>query len=128
LVRGTVLRLWVTDTTPHKFKWLIVVAEAVDTFATVYINTEPRYQLPTGLSVSQLAINSIDCPLLLHDSFVDCSKLREKTRREIERALKQDPKIFKGIIPAPILNQIMVLIRHEESIKEKQKNKYDLNK
>ncbi len=94
--------------------------------AFVYINTNPRYQLTNSLLASQLAVSSMDCPFLSHDSFIDCATLREKPKREVELLLKKDCNVFKGIVPAPIFRQMMTLIRHADSIERQQKRKYGL--
>jgi hypothetical protein len=122
---GSVIRLKVTDTNPPKTKWFVIVGQAGDQYAIVYINTGLRW-VPPDLQGSQLPIIEKDCPFLDHDSHIDCGDLREKPAKKIDSLHKEDPSIFKGILPAPQLRAVQELIKKAKSIAPALKKKYGL--
>lgn len=124
---GSVIRTQVTDTTPPKIKWFIIVGEADGDLAIVYINTDPRIQAPTAeLQGLQLPLIEKECPFLEYDSHVDCSDLREKKVKGIEKLLQQDPKRLKGILTPSKLKEVQDLIKKAKSVSPFHKKKYGL--
>jgi hypothetical protein len=127
LVTGAVFRTLVTDTTPPKIKMFVIVAEAGDDVAVVYINSKPRLHAATSnLQALQLALTVKDCPFLDHDSFVDCSELCVKSKALLEKLVKNDGKVFKAFLPPSITKDILAIIRRAKTTSLEHRQKFGL--
>ena len=128
LKAGTVIRIFSLDVDKPKVKWIIIVAGNSDAIATIFINTETRLTDLTGsLQALQLPLSKEKCSFLKHDSYADCSDLREKSKSEINRLLQKEPGRKEGEIPQDIMQEILAALKRAKSISPILKKKYGLS-
>jgi len=125
---GTVIKLHVTDTTPPKTKYFIIVGFSNDkvSLAAIYINSNINENVNycDTLKQLQIIVPQNDHSFLKWDSYADCSKINEKNRSDIERACNEKSDICVGCIVPEKLTEIITTIRHATTIKGKVKNKF----
>ena len=63
---------------------------------------------------------------LIHDSFVDCSDIKEIPFDEIEEKIIQSPAIIKGKINEQDLNQCLSLLKTSPKLTRRQLKKFNL--
>ena len=93
---GSVIRQFVTDTTPPKVKYFIIIGIDGNTIAlgTVFINSKINsyfYDNPELLQL-QIPISSSEYPILSWDSFIDCSDINTRKISEVLDCLDNDPR------------------------------------
>ena len=127
---GSVLRMHVLDTTPPKIKRLIVVGMDPESImlVTVFINSEinPSIISSTKLQELQYPLESQSLPFLDHNSYADCSKVREREYAAMLEALTQDPSIHLEHLPEDHLRAIRKTISKSKTISLRIKKKYGL--
>lgn len=125
---GSVLKLYVKDTKPPKEKRFIIVGKNIDglCLATVYINSEinEKINYTPELKKLQLLFQVTGRDYLDYDSFVDCSELVIRDKKEIEEVIKNRPGIVIGKLCDSDLSAIRSEIINSPKIKGKDKKKY----
>jgi len=125
---GTVLKLKVLDTNPPKEKRFIVVGSTEDDLilATVYINSKVNHAINYSAELKSLHIpvSKQGRDFLDHDSFIDCSKLIERERNEIENTVKNRPHAVIGTISDEDQEIIRKTLISSPTIKGKKKKKF----
>lgn len=125
---GTVLKLNVLDTNPPKEKRFVVVGSTDDglILATVYVNSKinPVINYSTELQALHIPVSKQGRDFLNHDSFIDCSKLIERERNEIENAVKNRPHAVIGTISEEDQEIIRKTLISSPTIKGKKKKKF----
>jgi hypothetical protein len=130
LKKGAVIRVEVLDTVPPKIKRLIIVGidESKTPIATIFINSEINpYVLATQeLQKLQHRLESSRCPFLDHDSFADCSKIKERMYSEIFELIKDQPSAHMGELSQEDWDLIKNLLKSSRTIPIRIKKKYGL--
>lgn len=124
---GTVLKLFVQDTTPPKVKYCVIVGTCSSEIATVFINSELRPgQLPTNLQSLQFPITTDDLPVLKYDSFADCSEIAERSKGTLNSILQKEPGRKVGTLPKKKTEELVRLVRIAKTISIADKKKFGL--
>lgn len=127
---GTVFRFFVRDTYPPKPKFFIVLAadENHIMVATVFINSEINNNIfPTPeLKALHYKISSNTYSFLDHDSYIDCSQLRERPIENLKKDILTDPENVKGNLTVEDFTIIRDIIIRSDSISSKIKRKFNL--
>lgn len=125
---GSVIRHFAKDTIPPKIKYFIVVGFADDQIllGTVFINTNINSNLfkTEYLKGLHVPLDSAIHDFIEHDSFIDCSTIRERSIQEMKQLLESDPESFKGTVSDTLLETICQTIKTATTISTKQKRKY----
>ena len=129
---GSVLKYFVEDTTPPKYKRMIVIGITDDkvTIATVYINSELNTNVFKNkrMQALQVPIKKEDRDYLEHDSYVDCSFLHVKQIEKLTEEFKNHKLESLGKTSKEDLDLIKGTLISAETISIKQKKQYGLIK
>jgi len=127
---GTVLRTYVDDTTPPKIKLFVVLAvnETLASVASLYINSEvnPNLFHTEELKSLHLPVSSSAYRFLSHDSFIDCSDLREKNLLTLQGVIRNDLDVLLGELSAEDFASALHAVVHAKTISAKLKRKFGL--
>lgn len=108
------------------FKFHVVVADKDGELATIYINTQVRYNnLPETIQGNQLPITVDDLDELDHDSFADCSTLKEFDKSTINSYLQKHKGHHCGLLSNEIMVKILAILNKSKTIETYLKEKYD---
>ena len=125
---GTVLRFYVTDTIPPKVKRLIIVGidNELVTTSTIFINSEinPNVFTSEELKRLQYKLEANKCAFLDHDSYADCSDVRERKCQDILNLFSKSPQVNLGQLESNDLIQIRLLIKSAKTISVRIKKKF----
>ena len=128
--KGSVIRVFVKDTTPPKIKRFVVVGFSQDKvlLGTVFINSEinPNIFRTDELRNLHVPLDAQIHDFIDHDCFVDCSSIKEHSFDEIKQLLSHDPECSKGIVPENTMKEIIQTIKSAITISPSQKRKFDL--
>jgi len=121
-----VFRLFSKETTPPKIKRFVVagINEETGQVAILFINTNPL-QNP-NLKKEQMLLKSKDRPYLGHDSYLDCSKIYERTISEIKEIFLNDTSAYLDTMSERDISEAKAIIRMSRIISLKTKEKYNL--
>lgn len=122
IIIGTVFRMY--DPKAEHFKFYIIVGDKSGILGTVYINTEVRYGgLAASLQATQLPLSCDDHSFLEHDSFADCSTVKELDKTQINAYLQKHKGHYCGHLPDGVLSSVIDILKRskvlERHIKEK---------
>ncbi len=127
---GAVIRIPVTDTIPPKIKFLIIVGceDSKVLLATVFINSEINLNIlhTPELQNLQYKLSAAEFSFLHHDSYVDCSKIKERDYQAILNLIKNQPSVHVGQIDEQRLKAIRTLLRSAKTIPIRLKKKFGL--
>ena len=127
---GAVLRTYVDDTTPPKIKLFVVLAvnESLASVASLYINSEvnPNMFHTEELKRLHLPVSSNVYTFLTHDSFIDCSDLREKNLLILQGVIRNDMDILRGELSSDDFASVRDTVVHAKTISVKLKKKFGL--
>jgi hypothetical protein len=127
---GTILRTHVDDTTPPKIKLFVVLAvnETQTSVATLYINSDvnPNMFHNEELKRLHLPISFVKYGFLSHDSFIDCSDLREKNLQKLQAIIQNDMDVLLGELSAEDLAYALSTVVHAKTISIKLKKKFGI--
>lgn len=127
---GSVLKLFVNDTTPPKEKRFIVIGLSEDklSLASLYINSEINTSInwSTEQQALQLEFTVNGREYLNRTSYIDCSKFNYRDTKEIEQAIEDRPDAIIGELDEQDLELIITTIRYAPTINGKHKKKYGI--
>jgi len=127
---GSVLRYHVDNTTPPKIKRMVIVGfdREVVFFVYVFINSDINPNMfPTPvLRDLHIELDPKGRTYLDHNSFVDCSKIREDNVEYIKSLLTIDSNIHIGNLSEDDCSNVLEKIRTAKTISVAQKRKYGL--
>jgi hypothetical protein len=130
LKEGSVLKMFVDDTTPPKEKRFIIVGFSGDRaqLATIYINSEINLQVNYSpeLQSLHLFMQADGRDFLDHNSFVDCSQLTQRDVSAMYETTVERPDAVIGVINDDELLQIRRKLAGAPTIKKWLKMKYGL--
>jgi hypothetical protein len=127
---GSVIRVFVKDTIPPKIKYFIVIGFSDEKvlLGTVFINSainqnifNTEYLKGLNIPLDAQVYDFID-----HNSFVDCSDIRERSFSEIKRLLSNDPECSKGIISEETMKIISTTLANASTISLSKKRKFGI--
>lgn len=120
LVAGAIIRAWVDNTRPPKVKRFIVIGISQNKIllGVVYINSEINLNIfPTQeLRDLHLKLTADSREYLTHDSYVDCSRIFQLERENINKLLQDDPACHLGTIAKDDLTRIKTVIKGSRTI------------
>lgn len=126
--KGAIIRVFVKDTKPPKIKRFIIVGFSNDKvlLGTVFINSEinPNIFKTEDLKSLHIPIDAKSHEFIDHDSFIDCSKIQERSYVEIKQLLSKDSECLKGIVSETTMKVISETISNAKTISAKQKRKF----
>ena len=127
---GSVIRVFVKDTTPPKVKYFIVIGFSEDKvlLGTVFINSainqnvfNTEYLRGLNIPLDAQMHDFID-----HNSFIDCSDIKERSLVEIKHLLSNDPECSKGIISEETMKIISTTLANASTISLSKKRKFGI--
>jgi hypothetical protein len=127
---GSVIRVFVKDTTPPKIKYFIVIGFSDDKvlLGTVFINSainqnvfNTEYLKGLNIPLDAQVYDFID-----HNSFVDCSDIRERSVVEIKNLLSNDPECSKGVVSEETMKIISTTLANASTISLNKKRKFGI--
>lgn len=128
---GSVIRLYVTDTTPQKVKRFVVIAANKDgvLLGTLYLNSEINKNVfrTKHLKELQLDLDSEGRDYLDNPSFLDCSYIHQKTINELTLQVFKEPSSLIGKMDNSDLNKAKEKIQTAKTISKKVKEWYGLD-
>ena len=131
MIPGEVYRLFVNDTKPPKVKYLIVISvtESAVNYASVFINSEinTKTKYSDLLQQAMISIDSNRHSFLKYDSFVDCSQVEFRSKKELVDAYQTDKNVLLGNVNKEKMNELYLAILHAPSIKGKIKKRLGLH-
>lgn len=127
---GSVVKLWMTDTTPPKEKRIVVVGTTVagDYLGVVLINSEINWNVQRNPAMYdwQLFMQADECTFLDHDSYADCTQLREIPKSYIVGEVLNDMQRALGKVPDDLFNEIRTRVRNAPTISPKMRKRFGL--
>jgi hypothetical protein len=127
---GSVLRFHVEFTTPPKVKRLVVLSRCDNSVCVGFmlINSEinPNIFRNDRLRRLHLPLFVNHCSFLDHDSFLDCSDIKEMTLEEMKDLIRQDASRHLGNLDDGVFQSAVALLKEADTIKTKIKRKYNL--
>jgi hypothetical protein len=127
---GSVIRVFVKDTTPPKVKYFIVIGFSEDNvlLGTVFINSAINQNIfhneyLKGLNVP---LDSQMYDFIDHNSFVDCSDIKERNLVEIKQLLSNDPECSKGVVSEETMKTISTTLASATTISLNKKRKFGI--
>lgn len=125
---GNAVLIQVPELSINYDKYIIVVAkdDELVSIAYVIINTDININVAFTpyLKSLHLKIDRIKNPFLKHDSFVDCSKLREFPIKSVVDFLTNNPEKAIGNVSEDTLKQIHLTITNAKTIEPIIKKKF----
>jgi hypothetical protein len=127
---GTVIKLFVHDTTPPKEKRFIIIGFTEDklTLASLYINSELNKNINWSQEQQalQLELTPEDRDYLTTHSYVDCSKFIPRDALEIKENLLKRPEAILGNVSKSDLETIFNYLKGAPTINGKFKKRYGI--
>lgn len=121
-----VFRLFSEETTPPKIKRFVVagINEETGQVAILFINTDPLRN--PCLRKEQMLLKLKGRPYLDHDSYLDCSKIYERSIGKIKEIFLKDTSAYLNMMSEMDISEAKAVIRMSRIISLKTKEKYDL--
>lgn len=120
-----VFRLFSEETTPPKIKRFVVagINEETGQVAILFINTDHLQN--QRLRKEQMFLKSEGRPYLDHDSYLDCSKIYERSIGKIKEMFQNDTSVYLDTMSERDISEAKAVIRKSRIISLKTKEKYD---
>jgi hypothetical protein len=127
---GSVIRVFVKDTTPPKVKYFIVIGFSEDKvlLGTVFINSAINQNVFNTEYLKGLNV-PLDAQLydfIDHNSFIDCSDIKERNLIEIKQLMSNDPECSKGVVSEEIMKIISTTLASATTISISKKRKFGI--
>ena len=127
---GSVIRVFVRDTTPPKIKRFIVIGFSNDKvlLGTVFINSEINQNVfnTEYLKGLNIPLDAQIYDFIDHNSFVDCSNIRERSVLEIKHLLSNDIECSKGVVSEETMKTILATLANASTISPNKKRKFGI--
>ena len=127
---GSVIRVFVKDTTPPKIKRFIVIGFSNDKvlLGTVFINSEINQNVfnTEYLKGLNIPLDSQIYDFVDHNSFVNCSDIQERSVVEIKNLLSNDPECSKGVVSEETMKIISTTLANASTISLNKKRKFGI--
>lgn len=101
---GDVLKLFVTDTNPPKYKYFFVLGISQDqiSLASFYVNSVVNLNVNNNpeLVKYNVEIRQEDYPFLDYNSYLDCTKMSVKDKSEFDAIVRNRPEaVIYNLLP-----------------------------
>lgn len=120
---GDVLYLFVEDTNPPKEKYFFVLGVSEDqvSLASFYVNSEVNLNVNHNpvLVKYNIELNPVDYPFLRYKSFLDCTKMVVRDKKEYDEIVKNRPEAVVYQLLPEQLEFFRQIIREVPTIKGK---------
>ncbi len=128
---GAVIKLFCEFATPPKEKRLLVVSILPEPLLLVINSDINEYkQKRPYLRSQQVCIRAADYEFLDHDSYIDCSRVRDEfTQADIEQVITADTTRILGAINPDSIAEIMTVVDDSVTLEQRHKTRIisDLN-
>ena len=128
---GSVVKVWLTWTTPPKEKRIIIVGTTAtgDHLGIVLINSEINWDVNRDRDIIdfQYFIRAEDCEFLSHDSYADCLNLREISRQQVVGEVSDDLQKALGRVSDDLFAEILVRVKTSPTMTAKTRKRFGLN-
>lgn len=125
---GTVIRTFVADIKDPKTKLVVILGYHKEdkTVCISLINTTINYNVhrSAGSEMMQLPLLKNECGFLDHDSYLDCTVVRERPVDLVAERIKNRDDIIEGAINDGLLVHALRMAGASKTIKRKIKKKY----
>lgn len=125
---GDVLFLFVEDTNPpkHKYFFVLGLTDNQVSIASFYVNTDINLNINDNpvLVKYNIEINPSDYPFLRHKSYVDCTKLVERDKKEFDDIVRNRPEAVVYRLNDIQLQHFRSIIKEVPTIKGKTIKKF----
>jgi len=123
---GTVVAIEENGINHPKLNIILDISNGYISVASVFINSgiDPSRISSAESRALQLPITPDECPFLDHDSFVDCSRIHDKSYSEYRNVVINSMSKRKGVISNTLLQTIFEKVRQSTNISPKQKKKF----
>lgn len=129
---GSVIKYFVEDTNPPKYKRMIVIGNSDDkvTVATIYLNSELNLNIFRSRRMQdlQIPLEKEGRAYLEHDSYVDCSVLRVKQVHKLKATFDDSKLESLGIVSDDDLELLKSILLRADTISLKDKKAFGLIK
>lgn len=130
ILPGSVLRIHVTNTNPPKIKRFVVLSTCDHKVCVGYlfINSEinPNCFPNQKLRDLHLPLSIDECDFLDHDSFLDCSDIKEIEVEKLTEIISRDPSRHIGHLPSSYLQRAIETVKSAPTITKKTKRKFNI--
>jgi hypothetical protein len=127
---GSVFRIHVNTTTPPKIKRIVILAISSDNICVGYlfINSDINPNLFQTPSLQNLHLYlQADCREFLdHDSYLDCSEIKDLSLDELKNIISNNPSRHIGELNETDLKTATSIVKLAPTISKRQKEKYGL--
>lgn len=127
---GSVIRVFVKDTTPPKVKYFIVIGFSDDKvlLGTVFINSTINQNVfnTEYLKGLNIPLDAQTYDFIDHNSFVDCSDIKERNFVEIKHLVSNDPECSKGVVSEETMRIILTTLANTSTISLNKKRKFGI--
>ena len=127
---GSVIKVWLTTTTPPKEKRIIVVGTTStgDYLGVVLINSEINWNVHRNREIIdyQYFLRIEDCSFIDHDSYADCLNLHEIARSMVLAEVVNDLQKALGRVADDLFADILGRVKTSPAITPKTRKKYGL--
>ncbi len=127
---GSVFRIHVDTTTPPKVKRLVVLAISGDNICVGYlfINSQinPNYFSTARLRALHISLLASEQDYLDHDSYLDCSDIKNMNFNELKDIISQNPQQYIGKLSNTDIETAKNIVKNAPTISKTQKEKYNL--
>lgn len=128
VIPGSVFRVHTDKVTPPKIKIFVILAVKSEMLCvgSLFVNTAINENCFPTQELQNLHMplprNRFD--FLQHDSFLDCSQIKEMGLDWLFRQIENDPSIFVGTLDERILNSAINIVRESPTISPRDKRKF----
>ena len=128
---GVVLKAFVKDTTPPKYKYLIVVGRSDESLciATVFVNSNINKNVfrEAHLQRMHVSILPTDLSSLSYESFVDCTSIEVRDSGDLVKRLNEGKSArVDGAVKESKFLEIMSALRESKTISRRDKRAYGI--
>ena len=125
---GSVFRIHINTTTPPKIKRFVVLAISGDSICVgcLFINSQinPNCFPTASLQALHLSLQTSQRDYLDHDSYLDCSDIKDMSLNELKDIVSKNPQQHIGKLSATDLETAREIVKNAPTISKKQKEKY----
>lgn len=127
---GSVIRVFVKDTTPPKVEYFIVIGFSDDKIllGTVFINSTINQNVfnTEYLKGLNIPLDAQTYDFIDHNSFVDYSDIKERNFVEIKHLVSNDPECSKGVVSEETMRIISTTLANASTISLNRKRKFGI--
>ena len=128
IVPGSVFRTFTDKSSPPKIKIFVVLVakNGMASVASLFVNTEINASLFPSQELQDLHIPLFSnyCDFLKHDSFLDCSQIKEMSLDWLQSQIENDPGVLVGTLDERTLSSAINKVKKAPTISRSDKRKF----